>query len=168
MKRILVFLLMILSFSGFSQSYFVNGSLLSGTDSAYIKKLPKKITLTGLTRIDLRTFKALIIANSQNSDDAMNKEDNVIVSQIIADLKAKKGIDAVFEIKDLPINYVRLFSMNKASEYDSYIDRKKEVDSYLRVAKNVQKIDTALYLINPNGSMLRNKQSLKKDIKSGL
>jgi len=178
MKKTITFLLilgtltsiLVVTYSQQPKYYDGNGNLLTlpkvvSIDSSYIKSLPKRVTLTNLTKSDLRVFKNLMLQRVQESDKPYDDTTKATFDKIILDLNTKNDTITTFKIQNLPTYYFQQYAQNATESYKRFVDSRKEVRQFLRIAANVQKIDTAFYLLSTFSGQL-DKTILKKDIKN--
>lgn len=157
-----------LSVSQTPKFYNSNGVLIETSrtinDSTYIKSLPATITLSNLTKADLRVFKKLMLQKVQNSDKPYDSATKIVFDKILTDLNTKADSVTTFKITNMPVSYITDYAKMYGHSYEDFVRVRQEARQFLRIAGNIQKIDTAFYFLSVENQNL-DKLSLKKDLK---
>jgi hypothetical protein len=140
--------------------------VIEKNDSTYVKSLPKTVSLTGLTKYDLRLFKGLMIQKLNEDDLPYNSATKKVFDQIITDLNTKRDTASNLTIVDLPVEYLIRFRNYHARMYETFIEQRKSARSFIRVSSSVMKVDTALWFMTNETQI--DKSILKRDIRQKI
>lgn len=107
-----------------------------------------------------------MLAKVQGSDKPYDSETKVVFDKIMLDLNTKPDTVTTFKIAALPTLYLIEYAKVSTQAYSNFVQLRQDVRQFLRIAENVQKVDTAFYFLSTDISQKIDKSILKKDIKA--